>query len=115
MATFWAAALDYTVDGPPGEHDDWMEFQVAQGFPADERVDFAAVTDPAGGGRICFIAVPEPKQGKNRLHLDIRAEQVDALVARLRDLGATILRTGRERGQYFVTMADIEGNEFCVH
>jgi hypothetical protein len=70
--------------------------------------------------------VPEYKRGKNRLHLDVQATEpddsaetkaarVDALVAKLSELGGTPLRTGRERGQYFVTMADVEGNEFCVH
>ncbi len=126
MAAFWSAALDYQVDPAPTGYDDWMDYQVRLGFPENERVHFAAVHNPQGPERLCFLAVPESKTVKNRLHLDIQAtlpddsltrkiERVDALVTELHVLGATSLRTGRERDQYFVTVADIEGNEFCVH
>lgn len=126
MAAFWSAALEYQVDPVPDGYDDWMDYQIGQGFPTNERVRFAAVHNPQGPERLCFLGVPESKTVKNRLHLDIQVtfpddsmtrkiERVDALVAELRDLGGTSLRTGRERGQYFVTMADVEGNEFCVH
>ncbi|MEU1985111.1 VOC family protein [Nocardia sp. NPDC019395] len=126
MAAFWSAAQGYQVDPAPAGYDGWMEYQVGQGFPENERVRFATVRNPQGPERLCFLAVPESKSVKNRLHLDIQAtfpddslahkiERVDALVAELRGLGGTALRTGRERDQYFVTMADIEGNEFCVH
>ena len=126
MAAFWAAALDYPVDSPAEGYPSWLDYQIAKGYPAADRVMFAAVTDQGSGRRICFLGVPEGKRVKNRLHLDIQAtgkgdspttkkERVDALVARLCELGASALRTGRERGQYFVTMADVEGNEFCVH
>lgn len=125
MAEFWAAALGYAVEPPPDGRASWREFQQAKGFPEAEIAEFAAVSDP-DGGRVCFLGVPEGKTGKNRLHLDIRAtepgdslarkaERVDALVERLCARGGSVLRTGRERGQYFVTMADVEGNEFCVH
>ncbi|MCP3802642.1 VOC family protein [Allokutzneria sp. A3M-2-11 16] len=114
MAGFWAVALDYEVQAPPGEWSTWDDYQVR--FPEAERVGFAAITDPVGDGRICFLAVPEEKRVKNRLHLDVSApDGVDALVARLSSLGGTVLRVGRERGQYFVAMTDVEGNEFCVH
>ncbi|MEV4127194.1 VOC family protein [Nocardia sp. NPDC049707] len=126
MAAFWSAALDYRVDPAPAGYDGWMDYQVGRGFPENERVHFAAVHNPRGPERLCFLAVPESKTVKNRLHVDIQAtspddslarkiERVDALVAELHGLGGTALRTGRERGQYFVTMADVEGNEFCVH
>ncbi len=126
MAAFWAAALDYPVDSPAEGHPSWLDYQLAKGYPVGEQVRFAAVTDPSSGRRLCFIGVPEEKRVKNRLHLDIQAtgrgdsletkmERVDALVAQLCELGASAVRTGRERGQYFVTMVDVEGNEFCVH
>ena len=60
--------------------------------------------------------VPEPKTGKNRMHLDLLVPDVDAEVARLRSIGAT-LRTPvahREFGQTWFVLADPEGNEFCV-
>ena len=126
MAAFWSAALDYRIDPVPAGYDSWMDYQVGLRFPENEWVRFAAVHNPRGPERLCFLAAPEDKTVKNRLHLDIQATspdhsleskiaQVDALVAELHGVGGTTLRTGRERGQYFVTMADVEGNEFCVH
>ena len=75
--------------------------------------------------------MPEPKAGKNRLHLDLyptgrdnalamqqRIEAVEAKVAELVDLGARVQRRiGHDDPQdpvYFVVMHDPEGNEFCV-
>jgi Glyoxalase-like domain len=60
--------------------------------------------------------VPEPKAGKNRMHLDIVVDEVEPEVARLRALGAERLDEGiREfAGTQWVRMADPEHNEFCV-
>lgn len=59
--------------------------------------------------------VPEPKQGKNRMHLDLRVEDLPAEVERLERLGARQL-SGEltEHGFRWVVLADPEGNEFCV-
>ena len=55
---------------------------------------------------------------KDRIHLDLHHLQGDdvraAEVARLIDLGATKLWDGQQGPQRWVTMADPEGNEFCV-
>jgi hypothetical protein len=53
--------------------------------------------------------VPEPKTVKNRIHWDVVAPDVDALVAR----GATVLRRPDDDIRWTV-MADPEGNEFCA-
>jgi len=77
----------------------------------------AAIRHPGGGApRVLFQLVPEPKTVKNRVHLDVRvgAEQVDAEVARLTGLGATVLHEGRQGPYRWVTMADPEGNELCL-
>ena len=60
--------------------------------------------------------VPEAKTVKYRVHLDLRVgeEGREAEVARLVGLGATKLWIGRQGPQTWVTMADPEGNEFCV-
>ena len=58
-----------------------------------------------------FVRVPEPKAAKNRIHFDLRAPGAIAdEVARLRGLGATVVREGDD----LVVMQDPEGNEFCV-
>jgi hypothetical protein len=77
----------------------------------------AAIRHPTGGApRVLFQQVPEPKTVKNRLHLDVRvgAEQRDAEVARLTGRGATVLHHGQQGPFSWVTMADPEGNEFCL-
>ena len=62
------------------------------------------------GMQLTIQAVPEPKAGKNRLHLDITVPDQDAAVARVIALG----------GRHFAdvedwrVMADPEGNEFCL-
>jgi len=60
--------------------------------------------------------VPEPKRGKNRMHLDLLVPDVDAEVARLRALGATAVTpvARQEFGQTWFVLADPEANEFCV-
>lgn len=63
-----------------------------------------------------FQAVPELKAGKNRVHLDLRSgvEDRSVEVARLEALGARQLWEGRQGPLTWTTMADPEGNEFCV-
>ena len=92
-ATFWAAALGSNVDEDSTSERAFVE---AAGW---------------GGPNMWFVAVPEPKTAKNRIHLDLRAPgSVEDEVARLRALGATVLRVGED----LTVMADPEGNEFCV-
>jgi hypothetical protein len=55
-----------------------------------------------------FLAVPEPKAGKNRLHLDLRTATEQAIA-----LGATLAGDVYAGGAWQV-LRDPEGNEFCV-
>ncbi|MDJ0960907.1 MAG: VOC family protein [Acidimicrobiia bacterium] len=63
---------------------------------------------------ILFIRVPEPKQVKNRIHLDLRPEDQEAEVARAETLGAQRVDVGQTDDVTWVVMADPEGNEFCI-
>jgi predicted enzyme related to lactoylglutathione lyase len=76
--------------------------------------EFFAVTRP-DGPRLGFQKVPDPTPGKNRVHLDFGAADVDAEVARLTAAGATKVG-GRDFSADFrwVVLADPEGNVFCV-
>jgi hypothetical protein len=129
LSQFWATALHYKLDDPPPGFDSWPEFLKAQGVPESEWNSASAVSDPDGRGpRIYFQQVPEPKQGKNRVHLDVNAggprgtpedekrANVDAEVERLVSEGATVIRRGEigQFGEYWVVLQDPEGNEFCV-
>ncbi|MBT2365892.1 VOC family protein [Streptomyces sp. ISL-10] len=98
LGAFWAEVLDGTV------HEDDK--------PGDEEVLVAGA-----GGTLLFVTVPERKAAKNRVHLDLqpqdrtRDEEVDRLLA----LGATLVGDHRvPDGRGWVTLADPEGNEFCV-
>jgi hypothetical protein len=58
---------------------------------------------------LVFVAVPEPKTVKNRIHWDVDADAVQPLL----DHGASLLRPpGGDIGWH--VLADPEGNEFCV-
>ena len=98
VAAFWAAALGW-------------EPQRGSGF-----VWMSASGQPVDPGRVLvFVPVPEPKAGKNRVHIDLsptgceQAEEVERLLA----LGASRVDIGQGEVPW-VVLADPEGNEFCV-
>ncbi|MCM3920817.1 hypothetical protein ND748_03880 [Frankia sp. AiPs1] len=69
------------------------------------------------GPGLLFLAVPEGKKLKNRLHLDLQPQDRarDEEVERLLGLGAKLVADFRKPdGTGWVVMIDIEGNEFCV-
>lgn len=68
------------------------------------------VRHDGGTPRIFFQQVPEPKQLKNRVHLDLASPDEDATAARLIELGASVV----EAQHHLITLRDPEGNEFCV-
>jgi predicted enzyme related to lactoylglutathione lyase len=62
---------------------------------------------------LAFQKVDDPTPGKNKLHLDLVADDLDAAVGRLLAAGATLVAR-RDEGFAWVTLADPDGNEFCV-
>jgi predicted enzyme related to lactoylglutathione lyase len=62
---------------------------------------------------LIFIRVPETKQGKNRLHLDVRATDYEAAVAEAQRLGAVMANDVYD-GDRWQVLRDPEGNEFCI-
>lgn len=126
LAHFWADALGYQLQTPPEGYGSWEDFLRAMDIPEHDWNSASAIVDPEGAGpRIYFQRVPEPKAAKNRVHLDLnqgtretpreeRRRLVDVAVERLTGLGATELYRREQNGEYWVTMSDPEGNEFCV-
>jgi len=127
LADWWAETLGWRVE----EQDaDFIRRMVAEGHAQESETTMhrgalvwrtgAAILAPSelgeGAPRVLFQWVPEPKSGKNRVHLDLRAgaEDVVAIRQRLVDRGATVLHEGRQGPHTWVTMADPEGNEFCI-
>lgn len=128
VAAFWAEALGYQLQGPPPGFDSWDQALDAMGVPAERRNSASAVIDPDGAGpRLFFQRVPEGKQVKNRLHLDVRAApglQGDARMAALETEAERLVALGATRverhepelplGAGHIIMTDPEGNEFCL-
>ena len=126
MEEFWAQALGYKEQDPPEGWDSWEAWAESLGIPQEDFGSMGAVVDPEGKGpRLLFQRVPEGKSTKNRVHLDLnvglrrddpegsRARVVEAS-ERMVGLGATKLREAEERGEFWIVMQDIEGNEFCL-
>ena len=127
LAEFWATALRYQVQEPPEGFATWEEALVAWGVPESEWNSRSAVVDPDGAGpRVFFQRVPESKQVKNRVHLDLnvggglhadpqeKRARIVAEAERLTAAGASRLAEFDEGAAYWLVMQDPEGNEFCL-
>ncbi|MGK2882858.1 MAG: VOC family protein [Mycobacterium sp.] len=86
------------------------------GWPAhvDDDGDVVLTTPEGAGPDWLFVAVPEGKTTKNRLHLDFRPDDQDAEVQRVIELGARHVDVGQDGTEDWVVLADPEGNEFCI-
>ena len=100
LARFWEAVLGWRVTDADDE-------EVVVEPPEGSEED-GVVPD------LLFLLVPESKETKNRLHLDLRPANQAVEVARLEDLGAKQVSIGQGDDVTWVVMADPEGNEFCV-
>jgi hypothetical protein len=104
LSEWWKQVLGYVdLDGDPN-------------LPGHEE---CMIRSPETGHHVLFIEVPDARAVKNRLHFDLRPvdrtrdEEVDRLVS----IGASRLAAHRDvrgDGTGWVTLADPEGNEFCV-
>ena len=102
LSSFWKQVLGYgDVPDDPNEpgHGECM------------------IVGPAHEPTLLFIEVPEGKQVKNRLHLDLeptdrtRDEEIERVLA----LGASpVLDLRKDDGSGWLVLADPEGNEFCI-
>ena len=127
LADWWAETLGWIVEPQDA---DFIRSMIEQGHATEadtllyrgslvwrEGTAIHPDTEPsAQRHRILFQLVPEPKTVKNRVHIDLRIgdDDPEALRQRLIERGATVLHTGRQGPHTWATMADPEGNEFCV-
>jgi len=125
LSEFWAEALGYIQQPPPKGFASWEDWARDMGLPEEQWNDAGSVVDPDGNlPRIYFPRVPEGKVVKNRVHLDLnigagfegadRRTRVEKEAERLLGFGATKLYDMEQRGEFHITMADPEGNEFCL-
>jgi hypothetical protein len=101
QAAFWAEVLAYVVN--------------------ERNTDEFQVSDPSGvGSWLYFMKVPEPKVGKNRLHLDLLTEgPMESEVARLVAAGARLIEVRQDPPSFknpdtWTVLEDPESNVFCV-
>jgi predicted enzyme related to lactoylglutathione lyase len=92
-------------------------WQVLTGVEIDSsEPDWCSLRPRDGGIPLGFQRVPEPKSGKNRVHLDFDVDDLESATERAETLGA--IRLGdvvrEDDGEHFQVMADPEGNEFCL-
>jgi glyoxalase superfamily protein len=102
LSRWWQAVLDYHENPEDPNEPGHVECMISA---ADGR------------HRLLFIEVPEEKEIKNRIHLDLRPSTGtrDEELARLIALGATVVDDLRKPdGTGWVVLADPEGNEFCI-
>jgi predicted enzyme related to lactoylglutathione lyase len=99
VAAFWSAVLGRPLDKGSNEM-----FASIAGADAQRQ-------EPAW----YFNKVPEPKQAKNRVHLDL-VNPDPAAVEDLMAHGATVVGQHQLRGgsHRWTVMQDPEGNEFCI-
>ena len=96
LAVFWGAVLGRTVDDGASKA-------------------FASLSSTRQGEPMwSFMAVPEAKVAKNRLHVDLEVDDLSAEEQRITGLGASRLGEHTEGGYRWVTLADPEGNEFDI-
>ncbi len=94
MSEFWRSALDleHVWTGPSG------------GF---------LLADETRTTRLGLMPGSREKEGKNRIHLDLRPDNQEVEIRRLEELGAARVDIGQFDVPW-VVMIDPEGNEFCV-
>jgi predicted enzyme related to lactoylglutathione lyase len=97
LSAFWSQVLDHPVD------------EGAASFFAT-----IGVRTVGPGPALMFVKVPEPKQHKNRMHLDLSGTDWAAQVERVIKLGAVKVSEHKEFGTQWVTLQDPEGNEFDI-
>jgi predicted enzyme related to lactoylglutathione lyase len=95
IARFWAAVLGQEVL-----------------YESDDEVIVGSDEHHYPG--LCFAPVPETKTLKNRLHIDLDPDDLDAEVERIIALGARRVDVGQGPDASWIVLADPEGNEFCV-
>ena len=95
LGRWWAEVLDHRVESVTPE-------EVVVGPDVD------------GHPRLIFLRHPDAKNAKNRLHLDLRPDDLDAEIERLVNMGARHVDVGQPDDAAWVVLADPEGNEFCI-
>ncbi len=99
LSRFWADVLGTEIESAVGNPFHYVDLRPLPGVPI-----------------LRFQRVPEHKQTKNRIHLDVSVESLDEAVTRVEALGGRLLsdHVFQEYDYRWIVMADLEDNEFCL-
>ncbi|KNH19689.1 glyoxalase-like domain protein [Arthrobacter sp. ZBG10] len=129
LADWWAETLQWAVEPQDAA---FIRSMIEQGFATGDQTithrgnlvwkDGAAIRPPeeiaskAPTRRLLFQIGLEEKTGKNRVHWDLNlaGRDKDEVRSELETRGATFLWTASQGPHSWHTMADPEGNEFCI-
>ncbi|WP_028279510.1 VOC family protein [Arthrobacter sp. H5] len=129
LADWWAETLEWAVE-PQDEA--FIRSMIDQGFAMESETQLhkgrlvwragAAIRPPEEldakkpQRRLLFQTAPEGKTVKNRVHWDVALDgrNKDEVRKALEARGATFLWTASQGPHEWRTMADPEGNEFCI-
>lgn len=95
LAQFWCTLLGTTVRGEFGQY-------------------LGLHPTSPGGVRLVFQQVDQPSSGRSRVHVDLDSHDVASDAARAISLGATVVHETEDFGVRWTTLADPEGNLFCL-
>ena len=99
LAAFWASV-----------------FGTQEGWRGGDPVQYIDLSETEASPGLRFQRVPEPKTVKDRIHLDLRVDDIEEAAARVTALGAERAPQDdfQEFNVVFRVMLDPEGNEFCL-
>lgn len=91
----------------------WWSAALGWRHDVDAEGDVVLHAPPGAGPNWQFLAVPDDKVVKNRIHFDFTPDDQQVEVDRLITLGARRVDIG-QGDETWVVLADPEGNEFCI-
>ena len=129
LADWWAETLGWSVEPQDAA---FIRSMIEQGFATEDQTmthrgnlvwregcairPTEELESKAPARRLLFQTAPETKTVKNRVHWDINlaGRDKDEVRRELEARGATFLWTASQGPHSWHTMADPEGNEFCI-
>jgi predicted enzyme related to lactoylglutathione lyase len=104
----------FVIDAPAEVRDQTVQFwsaALAAEALATPMAQYHVLSDAVPPNRVVVQAV---KSGGPKVHFDIHTDDLDAEVARLVRIGATVVRSWADHPGSWVVMRDPSGMEFCV-
>lgn len=95
LAEFWSAVMEVEIEGRWGDY-------------------LILAPQPRRGVRLGLQKVPEPKQGKNRMHVDLMVRDLEVAKQKVVDSGGSLIEEHQQDDYHWWVVGDPEGNEFCI-